>query len=160
MAAVAPGIDHVPVEPRTTDPEAATVADAMSRGIVRCARETRLCDVAHLMAVRKVREVFVYDYGEEADETPELLGLVSDLDLVVAMSAGLAECTAGEAAVVPLVTVRSSDSLEHAADLMAEHGSSDLAVIDADSGRPAGVISTLDVARALSPGLRNAARAS
>ena len=53
----------------------------------------------------------------------ELWGLVTDLDLVAAAWAGVDdERTAGESAVVPLVTVRSDDRLRDAAQLMAENG--------------------------------------
>ena len=101
------------------------------------------------MARYRVHSVFVYDYGDEDDETAELWGLVSDLDLVAAAWAGVDERTAGDSAVAPLVTVRSDDRLEHAAQLMAEHGVSHLAVMDEASGRPVGVLSSLDIARVI-----------
>jgi CBS domain-containing protein len=127
----------------------ATVADAMSPGVISCTADTPLRAVARLMATYRVHAVFVLDYGEEADETAELWGLVSDLDLVAAAWAGVDERTAGDSAVAPLVTVRSSDRLERAAQLMAENGVSHLAVLDAATGRPVGVLSTLDIARVI-----------
>jgi CBS domain-containing protein len=128
---------------------AATVADAMTVGVINCTPETPLSEVARIMARYKVHSVFVYDYGAEDDETAELWGLVSDLDLVAAAWAGVDERTAGNSAVAPLVTVRSDDRLEHAAQLMAEHGVSHLAVMDETSGRPVGVLSSLDIARVI-----------
>ena len=127
----------------------ATVADAMTVGVINCTPETPLSEVARIMARYKVHSVFVYDYGDEDDETAELWGLVSDLDLVAAAWAGVDERTAGDSAVAPLVTVRSDDRLEHAAQLMAEHGVSHLAVMDETSGRPVGVLSSLDIARVI-----------
>jgi CBS domain-containing protein len=102
------------------------------------------------MATHRVHSVFVFDYGREDDETVELWGLVSDLDLVAAAWADLDGQTARGTAVTPLVYVSTDDDLRHAAQLMAETGVSHLAVVDPLSRRPAGVISTLDIARAVS----------
>jgi CBS domain-containing protein len=125
---------------------AATVADAMTAGVINCTPETPLRVVARLMATYRVHAVFVFDYGHEEDETTELWGLVSDLDLVAGAWAGVDERTAGDSAVAPLVTVRSDARLEHAAQLMAENGVSHLAVLDAMTSRPVGVLSSLDIA--------------
>ena len=57
--------------------------------------------------------------------------------------------TAGESAVTPLVYVAKNDDVRHAAQLMAESGVSHLAVVDPAAQRPIGVISTLDIARAI-----------
>ena len=127
----------------------AKVADAMTVGVINCTPETPLSEVARIMARYKVHSVFVYDHRDEDDETTELWGLVSDLDLVAAAWAGVDERTAGDSAVAPLVTVRSDDRLEHGAQLMAEHGVSHLAVMDETSGRPIGVLSSLDIARVI-----------
>ena len=132
--------------------EAATVADAMTTGLISCPPEASLRAVARLMARHGVHAVFVFDYGSEDDETVELWGLVSDLDLAAAAWAGIDERTAAASAVTPLVTVTSDDTLRHAAQLMAERGTAHLAVLDAGSGRPAGVVSTLDIARAIAAG--------
>jgi CBS domain-containing protein len=51
--------------------------------------------------------------------------------------------------VTPIVAVRQDAPLLHAADLMAQHGVSHLAVVEPASGRPIGVVSTLDIARAI-----------
>jgi CBS domain-containing protein len=47
------------------------------------------------------------------------------------------------------VTVTSDGLLKQAAELMAQTGSSHLAVLDPSTRRPVGVISTLDIARAV-----------
>ena len=96
--------------------------------------------------------MYVFDYGDEDDETVELWGLVSDLDIVAAAVDYIDARTAGESAVTPLVVVHSDDALEHAAALMAENDASHLAVIDPATDRPVGVISTLDIARVVSVG--------
>jgi CBS domain-containing protein len=130
-----------------TEFEAATVADAMTTGVICCQPHTSLRAIARLMADHRVHAVFVFNRGDEADESPELWGLVSDLDLAAAAWGGVEGRCAADSAVAPLVTVRSDDRLQHAAQLMAEQGVSHLAVIDASTRRPAGVVSTLDVAR-------------
>ncbi len=126
-------IEHVEGSPARL--EAATVADAMSVGVI------------------SVHGVFVFDYGGEDDEAAELWGLVSDLDVVAAACGDIDERTARDSAVTPLVTVRGDERLDRAALLMAETGVSHLAVIDAVTQRPAGVLSTFDIVRVLAPPL-------
>ena len=127
----------------------ATVRDEMTTGVISCSPETPLRNVAGLMAAHRVHGIFVFDYGREDDETVELWGLVSDLDVIAAASGDIDLRTAGDSAVTPLLTVTSDTSLERAAQLMAEHSTSHLAVLDPSTHRPAGVLSTLDIARTL-----------
>ena len=123
------------------------VGDAMTTGVISCPPETPLRDVAHLMALGRVHAVYVFDYGNEDDETVELWGLVSDLDLVAAAQGDIDSRTARDTSVTPLVSVHADDLLDRAAQLMSEYGVSHLAVLDSETGRPVGVLSTLDVAR-------------
>lgn len=127
----------------------ARVSDVMTEGLITCAPSTPLRGVAKLMASHRVHSVFVFDYGQEDDESPKLWGIVSDLDLVAAAWADVDDQTAGESAVTPLVFVRADDDLRHAAQLMTESGVSHLAVVDPRTRRPIGVVSTLDIARAV-----------
>ena len=129
--------------------EQARVSDVMTEGLISCAPSTPLRSVARLMAKHRVHSVFVFDYSQEDDDATELWGLVSDLDLVAAAWADVDDQTAGESAVTPLVYVSSGDDLRHAAQLMAESGVSHLAVVDPLTRRPVGVVSTLDIARAI-----------
>jgi len=126
--------------------ETAHVCEAMTTGLISCSPDTPLRAVAGLMTRHRVHAVYVFDYGYEDDETTQLWGLVSDLD-VVAAARKVDERTAGDSAVAPLATVNSDDDLEWAAQLMAEKGVSHLAVLDPRTRRPVGVLSTLDVAR-------------
>lgn len=130
--------------------ESVTVASAMTSGVINCPPETPLRGVARLMAEHRVHAVYVFDYGFEDDEAVAPWGLVSDLDLVAAARGEFDAQTARDAAVTPLVTVAANASLDRAAQLMSEYGVAHLAVLDPSSGRPVGVISTLDVARHLS----------
>lgn len=125
------------------------VDDIMTTGLISCTPETPLRRVAGIMAERNVHSVYVFDYGLEDDETIELWGLVSDLDLVAAGRDDLDSRTARDSAVTPLVCVRPDDSLDRAAQLMSEHNVSHLAVVDPMTHRPVGVLSTLDLARVL-----------
>jgi CBS domain-containing protein len=130
----------------TVTRDKATVADAMSAGVIHCAPQTPLRSVAQLMATRDVHAVFVFDYGHEDDETVQLWGIISDLDVVAAYPV-IDERTAGSSAITPLVTVSLHEPLAHAAELMAAKGTAHLAVIDPATQRPVGVLSTLDIAR-------------
>jgi CBS domain-containing protein len=132
----------------STAVEHATVADVMTPRVIHCAPETPLRNVARLMAENNVHAVYVFDYGAEDDEAWQMWGLVSDLDLIAALPV-IDERTAGNSAVTPLVTVSLNERLDRAAQLMAETANAHLGVIDPATGRPAGVLSTLDIARAI-----------
>ena len=135
-------------EPRPSiDFERASVRDAMHAGVITCPHVTSLRAVARMMDAYKVHCVVVFDEREETADGA-LWGIVSDLDLAAGLAEGeIGERTAGETAASPIVTVSSSESLMRAAQLMAEHGSAHLVVIEPDSGLPVGVLSTLDLAR-------------
>jgi CBS domain-containing protein len=129
--------------------ELATVGDVMSRGVISCPPETPLRVVARLMATYGVHAIFVFEHTDEDDEAPQLWAVVSDLDLVAATGLDLDSLTAGASAVTPLVTIAADSSIAEAGSLMAQYGTAHLAATDPDSRRPIGVISTLDIARAV-----------
>jgi len=133
--------------------ETGTVGDAMSHGVISCSAETPLRVVARMMATYGVHAVFVFEYRDQADEAPHLWAVVSDLDLVAATSLDLDTLTAGATAVTPLVTVDADSSIGEAGGLMAQYGIAHLAVTGPGTRRPIGVISTLDIARAIAAGL-------
>jgi CBS domain-containing protein len=125
------------------------VSDAMTTGLISCPPETPLRVVARIMARERVHAVYVFDYGAEDDETVELWGIVSDIDLVAAARGDLDDQTARDSSVTPLLKISSDEPLDRAAQLLAEHGVTHLAVLDPTSKRPCGVLSTLDVARVI-----------
>ena len=101
-----------------------------------------------MMSVYRIHAVVVY--GEPGKDSAELWGVVSDLDLVEAAAAGEIESrTAADIAGTPLLLVEPTDTLTRAAQIMSEHEVAHLVVIEPSSGRPLGVLSTLDVARML-----------
>ena len=81
------------------------------------------------------------------DIEPGGWGIVSDLDLMAAMRPELAHATADELAATDPLIVEPTDTLEHAAQLMAEHQTTHAVVVDRRTGEPVGILSTLDVAR-------------
>lgn len=131
----------------------ATVGDAMSNGVISCSPETPLRVVARMMATYGVHAIFVFEHPDEPDEAPHLWAVVSDLDLVAATQLDLDTLTAGATAVTPLVSVPSDSLIGEAGSLMSQYGIAHLAVTEPGSRRPIGVISTLDVARAVAAGL-------
>jgi CBS domain-containing protein len=97
-----------------------------------------------------VHAILVTSHGEEELPMGGLWGVVADTDLLrAAEAADIDEEPARTIAVTPVVTVASSDELAHAAQLMVEREASHLVVLERRSARPIGVLSTLDVARAL-----------
>jgi len=125
--------------------EAIAVGDVMHEGVLTCSSDTPLSAVAELMSAERVHCIVVDD---PADGTASVWGVVSDLDLVAAANVrDLDAQTAGGSAASPAVKIATEDSLRRAAQLMTEHATAHLIVVDPTSGRPAGVVSTLDIAR-------------
>ena len=116
------------------------VHDAMHHGILSCAPDAPLAEVAGIMARHHVHAVAIGD-GEGVRPS----GVVSDLDVVAAIAGG-GQPTASQAAATEPLTVSSGERLDRAAQLMAEHGVSHLVVLDAAGGHPIGVLSSSDVA--------------
>jgi CBS domain-containing protein len=88
--------------------------------------------------------------ADDPGDAESLWGIVSDLDLVAAAGVrDLDDQTAGAAAATAALTVEPGETVQRAAQLMTEHATTHLVVVDA-MRRPVGVISTLDVAAALS----------
>lgn len=123
-----------------------SVASAMSEGVVSLPRSAPLSEVARLMAERRIHCVVVSDVPEDG---AAVWGVVSDLDLVAAATVrGLEDQTAGGSAATAVLAVRPEDTLLRAGQLMTEHALTHLVVIDSETGRPRGVLSTLDIAAA------------
>jgi CBS domain-containing protein len=127
----------------------AAVVDAMRIGIISCPPDTPLQDVARIMATYRIHCVVV---SETEGMTP--MGVISDADIATAAASGQRDVTAGDLAATESVRVAADDSLEHAAQLMAEHQVSHLVVIQPHSGNPVGVLSALDLAGVLAWGGR------
>lgn len=138
--------------PTATDSslQARVVSEVMHHGVITCSPAAPVRYVARLMARAGIHAVVVW--GDDEDDAEGIWGLVSDLDLVGAAVRGetIAQSAVG-AAHTHALTVRADDTLAHAAGLMEAHRLAHLVVVD-ERERPIGVLSTLDVARAVAAG--------
>lgn len=124
--------------------EGLRVVDAMHVGLISCRPEDPIRTVARLMATYRVHAVLVTAHGGGG------WGVVSDGALLRAAEEGsIDEVTAGSVAETPVLTVATSDDLGDVAHTMAEQDVSHVVVVESHSQQPLGVLSTLDVARAL-----------
>jgi CBS domain-containing protein len=121
------------------------ISEAMRRDLVTCLPETELRAVARLMAENRIHAVVVVDLDESGERS---WGIVSDQDIVGAASEDPDETTAAQVAATELLVVRPDETIERAAQLMAEHSASHIVVVDSED-RPVGILSTLDVAGVL-----------
>ena len=131
--------------------EQTTVGDVMHPGIVACDVHAPLSAVARMMAAHRIHCVVVRNGAAGwGDPGAGLWGVVSDLDLVRLVAAdSVAGRTAGQSAATPALLVRDRDSLREGARVMADHDVTHLVVVN-HAARPVGVLSTLDVAKAVS----------
>ena len=126
------------------------VGDVMHPGLISCALDTPLRTVARMMATYRVHAILVTAHGEEQLPGGELWGIISDVDLLRAANAGdLDEQEARTLAATPALMVSAGEELRRAAQLMVEHEVAHVVVVEPRSARPIGVLSTLDVARAV-----------
>jgi CBS domain-containing protein len=126
------------------------VADAMHHGLISCSPDTPLRTVARMMATYRVHAILVTAHGAEELPGGAVWGVISDADLVhAAQLDDLDEQPSRTIAATPLLTVTAHDDLAQAVRLLLEHEVSHLIVVEPQSMRPIGMLSTLDVARAL-----------
>jgi CBS domain-containing protein len=130
----------------------ATVADVMHPGIICCDPEAGVTKVARVMATRHVHCVVVTALARDDSGMSLVWGMVSDLDLLAAEGEGGAEPTAAMLANQPVVTVRPSTSLREAAAAMTDNAVSHVVVVEPESQRPIGIVSSLDLAGVLAWG--------
>ncbi len=119
--------------------EHAKVADAMRHGVLSCAADASLRAAARTMTLHHIHPVVV-----GGPEQAGAVGIVSDGRLVSALlEADAGERTLGEIA-EPALTLSSGQSLAGALGEMKAAGVDHAIVLDAHSGRPTGMLSTLD----------------
>ncbi len=135
-----------PTSPERTLPDWLSgryVEDFANVGILSCPAEAPLEEVAWMMADNRVHAVVV---DNESDDPP----VIADTDLIAAASSGhFDELCALDVAGTEAVSVSREDTLERATQLLAEHGVAHLVVRD-NRWSPVGILSTLDIARAIS----------
>jgi CBS domain-containing protein len=126
------------------------VIDAMHPALITCSPDSPLRTIARMMATYRVHAILVTAHGDDELTDGASWGIVSDVELLrAAEDANIDGDQARTLAAQPVVTVPSSEELGRAAQLMVERDVSHLIVIESRSQRPIGVLSTLDVARAL-----------
>jgi CBS domain-containing protein len=126
------------------------VADAMHDGLITCAPETPLRTVARLLATYRVHAIVVLPrHGGDAGHVASWK-VITDLDLVQAASElDLDHGTAADVAGGLVRCVQPDEPLSSAVLTMLANRLSHVIVVGRANGRPLGVVSTLDVARAL-----------
>ena len=122
------------------------VREVMHQPIVACAPDAPLARVARMMGIHRVHCVVVF--RDDPDGSVRPWGIVSDLDALSGALTGAPDLAASDVAATPLLTVRPEDDVETAARLMVEHAASHVVVVGG-SGAPLGILSTLDLTRAI-----------
>jgi CBS domain-containing protein len=132
----------------------ARVADAMRPRVLTCDPETPLVSVAQRMASEHVHAIVVLletvDPDGAIDRRP--WAVVTDHD-VLRSAPAIAGRTAGEVATGEVLLAQPDEPLPDVAQRMLEHGTSHAVVVEPRTGRPVGVLSTLDIAGILGWGL-------
>ncbi len=128
--------------------ESKRVSDVMHPGVMTCHSGSTLHDVARTMATHGVHSVAIW--GDEDADSIGFQGMISALDLLSALMRG--ESLASSALVAArkdVHTVRASAPLSEGARLMVDEKASHVIVLADDRVRIVGVLSALDVTRAL-----------
>jgi arabinose-5-phosphate isomerase len=115
----------------------------MHAGVLTCPPSSSEAEIAGLLSGNRIHCVLV------AGREGRGWGIVSDLDLMRAVAAGRLDLTAAQLTGMEVVEIRPDAELAEAARLMAEHEVTHLLVSDDPHDQPIGVLSTLDVARAV-----------
>lgn len=125
-----------------------TVQDLMHRGVLTCHKDTPIQEVAKKMTENDVSALVV------VDPNGSMLGLLSRTDLVNARLyeqnwkhwRGLA---AGDIMIKDVVSVHTTDSLQHASKLMMDKKIHRVVVVEDQNGgaKPIGVLSITDLVR-------------
>jgi CBS domain-containing protein len=126
----------------------ATVADAMHPGILSCDADATLEEVARMMSAHHVHCVVVKGAAGEAP----VWKIISDFDVLQAGMRRDAPDTAAELALQPVVTVRTTDHLRDAAELMLAKSTSHVVAVNPKTEAAVGILSTLDIAGVLAWG--------
>ncbi len=126
------------------------VVDVMHPGVIACPLETPLRTVARMMATYRVHAIAVIAHQRDHGSDQGLWGVISDVDLISASrTKDIDSETAGALARRPALTITTVESLDRAAELVAEEATTHLVVVERRSDRPIGIVSTLDIARGL-----------
>lgn len=127
-----------------------TVADAMHHGVYTCQKSLPLRDAARMMVMRRIHCLVVTEPDDDHAPSNRLWGVVTAVDLLSALRAGtLDDDSAGDRVTSPTGVVHPHTPLQNAASMMHHYRLDHLVVLESDSMRPTGVLSSLDVAAAI-----------
>jgi len=124
------------------------VHEIMSTDLVCCTPDTKLPEVARLMAKHDCGEIPILEQGD--GRRP--VGVVTDRDItcrVVAAGRNPAELTAADCMSTPVVTVARNTALEDCCQTLEQHQIRRVPVVD-ERGACCGVVSQADIARVAS----------
>jgi CBS domain-containing protein len=122
----------------------------MHPGLISCPPETPLRAVARMLTTYRVHAVVVFPRHMGDVDHALAWSVVSDLDIARAAREGDFDAqTAGAAAASAVRTIDAAAPLADAVVAMVADGVSHVIAIEPTSGRPVGMLSTLDIARAL-----------
>ena len=123
-----------------------TVAQAMHAGVVAVSPYATARELAALMAEHRIHAVVTAGLAHDPGAARHLeLRVLTTLDIIAATRAAGSDQRVADLDTGEPVTVAAGQTMADAARLMTERGADHLLVLDA-SGRPAGMVSTLDVA--------------
>lgn len=127
----------------------ASVADVMHRGVLSCPPDATLREVSEIMATHSVHCVVVDGVARDRDQERLVWRILDDLDLVRALARPDAEdLRAADIATGSGATLSPSTPLPETAVEMVAQGLTHMIVASERHGRPAGVVSALDLAAA------------
>ena len=145
---------HPPASYLTPSFEHARVADTMRPRVLTCEPGTLLTAVAQQMASEHVHAIVVLleavEPEQESDRRP--WAVITDQDILRSADS-IAGRTASDVATGEVLLADPDERLPDVAQRMLEHGTSHAVVVEPRTGRPVGVLSTLDIAGILGWGL-------
>jgi CBS domain-containing protein len=121
------------------------VREIMHRGVITCAADTPLKEVARIMNATDVHALFV------VDEHDVVLGVISHMDMLRAFGHDLYDQKAQDVMTTEILSISPETPVTEAAALMLEHRVHRLLVATEREGHklPIGIISTTDVIDAM-----------
>jgi CBS domain-containing protein len=117
----------------------------MHPGVVACQADATLTDVARLMATHHVHCIATMDIARQERGEKLIWSLVTDQDIVRGAVSRGPEPAVSTIASAPILSVAPDTQLSSAAELMLSHAQTHLLVVDAETQRPIGVLSTADI---------------
>jgi predicted transcriptional regulator len=123
----------------------APVMEAASRDPITTTPDAPITRLARLLSEKRIRGVPVVENGR-------LVGIITQTDLTRALAEGRVDATVRDFMSTPVITVRETDDINHAIELMNKHDIGRLVVVDS-TGSVVGMITRTDILRFIA-GLR------